>query len=97
MTIPSKLDSSREVITEFLRGEIDLENEPAIVEDDILFLAVARVEEGDPDWVLRQLANQAWPVDLRAQILQLMATHYPEGHAILAREAPELLRNMENP
>lgn len=97
MTIPNKLESSREVITEFLRGEVDPENEPEIFEDDILLLAVARLEEADPDWVLGQLSNRAWPVDLRAQILQLMVRRRPEGQAILAREAPESLRETEDP
>lgn len=97
MTIPNKLESSREVITEFLRGEVDPENEPEIFEDDILLLAVARLEEADPDWVLGQLSNRAWPVDLRAQILQLMVRRRPEGQAILARAAPESLRETEDP
>ena len=90
MTMPDELNPSRELITEFLRGEVDPEREPEIFEDDILLLAVERLDEADPDWILGQLSNRAWPVHLRAQILSLMVRHYPEGHAILGREAPEL-------
>jgi hypothetical protein len=92
-----KLDSSRELITEFLRGEISQENERAIIEDDVLLFAVARLDEADPDWILGQLSNRTWPIELRAQILQLMVRHCPEGYAILGREAPELLRTMPDP
>jgi len=97
MTIPNKLDASRELVTAFLRGEVDPERNPSIFEDDVLMFAVARLDAADPDWILGQLSNQAWPVDLRAQILRLTRRHYPQGHAILAREAPEALRNLRDP
>lgn len=97
MATPDKLQSSRELVTAFLRGEIDAERQPEIFEDDVLMFAVARLDAADPDWILGQLSNQAWPADLRAQVLRLTRRHYPEGHAILSREAPELLRNMRNP
>jgi hypothetical protein len=97
MNIQRRLDYSREVITGFLRGEIDPESRPAIFEDDVLMFAVLRLERADPDWILGQLSNRAWPADLRVQILRLMRTRYAEGHAILSCEAPELLRSMRQP
>ena len=97
MAMQHKLESSREVVSAFLRGEIDGQRKPAIFEEDILLLAVARLEEADPDWVLGQLSNQTWPVELRVEILRLMLRQYPAGHAVLNREAPELLRNMQEP
>lgn len=97
MTIPDKLEASREMITAFLCGEIDPDSRPAIIEDDLLLFAVRRLDRADPAWILGQLSNRAWPVNLRAQILRLMMKHYPEGHAILRGEAPELLRNMGDP
>jgi hypothetical protein len=97
MAMQPKVESSREVVSAFLSGEIDPERKPAIFEDDILLLAVARLEEADPDWVLGQLSNQAWPIELRVEILRLMLRQYPAGHAVLNREAPGLLRNMQQP
>lgn len=97
MTIERKLDYSREVINAFLSGEIDPESRPAIFEDDVLMFAVARLEEADPDWILGQLSNRAWPAELRAQVLRLMVRRYPDGHAILSREVPDLLRDMQGP
>jgi hypothetical protein len=86
MSTPDELDPSRELITEFLRGDIDPEHAPEIFEDDILFLAVDRIEGADPDWILGQLSNRAWRADLRAQILGFMIRHYPAGQAILDHE-----------
>jgi hypothetical protein len=97
MTVPDELESSRSLITRFLRGEIDPEQEPAIFEDDVLMIAVHLLERADPDWILGQLSNREWPVDLRAQILGLMIRRYADGHAILSHQAPEALQHMREP
>jgi hypothetical protein len=97
MTTPDGLESPRRLVTSFLRGEIDPEHQPAIFEDDVLMIAVHRLERADPDWILGELSNRVWPVDLRAQILGLMIRRYSDGHAILSREAPESLRYMREP
>jgi hypothetical protein len=97
VNIPERLESSRAAITAFLSGEIDSDTQRVMFEDDILLFAVAHVDEADPDWILSQLSDQAWPAELRVQILWLMRSHYSQGHAILVREAPGLLRNMPEP
>jgi hypothetical protein len=97
MTAGDRLDPARELVTRFLSGELTQETAPEIFEDDAFMFAVAKLDEQDPEWLLRRLADRRLPVSQRVAVLGPMVMHYAEGHALLGQEAPELLRNFRDP
>ena len=79
MTLPPpKTDVSPAVATarrwlaDYLQGELD----PTVVEaaerDDMLFLVVARVERGDPDWLVAHMTDHQFPFERRASVYRCL-------------------------
>lgn len=97
MSIDETLTSARTFITRYLSGEVNENSHPEIFDDDILMFAVGTLDEGDPEWILRQLADQRWPVERRVEIFGPMRIHYAEGYKILQAEAPDRLYGFRDP
>ncbi|MFI7667922.1 hypothetical protein [Nocardia sp. NPDC049526] len=83
MTDQRRIAVARDIVTEYLRGEIDPVRNPEMFNDDIVYFAVARLDRHDTDWLLNQLANPQWPQQTRADIAAMMPGHYAEGQAAL--------------
>ncbi|MFE9327713.1 hypothetical protein ACIHDR_40005 [Nocardia sp. NPDC052278] len=83
MTDQQRIDTARDIVTDYLRGYIDPVRNPDMFDDDIVYFAVARLDRYDVDWLLAQLANPQWPQKIRADIAAMMPGHYAEGQAAL--------------
>ncbi|WP_433760116.1 hypothetical protein [Nocardia sp. CA-135398] len=83
MTEQRRITVARDIVTEYLRGDIDPVRSPEMFNDDIVYFAVARLDRRDTDWLLAQLANPQWPQHIRADIAAMMPGHYTEGQAAL--------------
>ena len=81
-----KIDAARRIVTRFLRGELNPEDNPEFFDDDILRFAVARLDIRDTAWLLAQVASIEWPRELRAEIASMILTHYEDGQALLDRD-----------
>ncbi len=74
------LDGSRQLIFDVLTGAATAENCPGLLEDDLLFFAVNRVEQGDPTWLREILGREPWPRD---RIDCILASLSPPGRRAL--------------
>lgn len=86
MNDQQRIATARDIVTEYLRGDIDPVRNPDMFDDDIVYFAVARLDRHDIDWLLAQLANPQWPYEIRADIAAMMPGHHAEGEAALAAD-----------
>ncbi|WP_433710602.1 hypothetical protein ACQP2U_30325 [Nocardia sp. CA-084685] len=86
MTDQWRLDAARDIVTDYLRGDIDPDRNPDMFDDDIVYFAIARLDRHDTNWLLAQVANPQWPHKIRADIAGMMPGHYAEGQAALGAD-----------
>ncbi|MFB8005822.1 hypothetical protein [Nocardia sp. NPDC056000] len=75
----------RDLALDFLRENVTPVDDPAVFRDDMLMLAVSRLDVHDPAWLLAQITDPNWPRELREQLAMLMPSHRREALALLAR------------
>ena len=68
MTTDDPTSGAKALILGYLAGTEDPERRPALFEDDLIMLAVARVGRTDPTWLTRQIEAERWPGDRRRVI-----------------------------
>ncbi|WP_327146869.1 hypothetical protein [Nocardia sp. NBC_01327] len=73
----------RDLAIDFLSGHITPERDPIIFRDDVLILAIFRMDNRDPAWLFAQIANPRWPRELREQLAVMMPSHRGEALALL--------------
>lgn len=78
-----KIDAARNIVTRFLRGELNPEQNPEFFDEDILRFAIARLDIRDTAWLLAQVASIEWPRELRSEIASMILAHYEEGQTLL--------------
>jgi hypothetical protein len=84
MTIADeKLENARDLVTKLLAGQITPQSHPMLFEEDIVLFSVRTVEQGDPTWLLSQLANTAHPLSGRIEALNNLRDLYEAGYDIL--------------
>ncbi|WP_433602247.1 hypothetical protein ACQPXH_11240 [Nocardia sp. CA-135953] len=83
MTDQRRIDAARDIVTDYLRGDIDPDRNPDMFDDDIVYFAVARLDRHDTDWLLARIADPQWPRAVRADIAGMMPGHYAEGETAL--------------
>ncbi|WP_157110883.1 hypothetical protein [Nocardia anaemiae] len=83
MTEQRRIAVARDIVTEYLRGDIDPVRSPEMFNDDIVYFAAARLDRSDTDWLSAQLANHQWPQEIRADIAAMIPGHDTEGQSAL--------------
>ena len=64
-----RLAQAREMIDGVLQGKITAQTHPAVFQDDLLYLNVRLVEQGDWPWLQGRLGDKGVPRERRLEIV----------------------------
>ncbi|WP_063063997.1 hypothetical protein [Nocardia violaceofusca] len=79
----ANLSASKEIVLQLLRGEIDADRNRAMFEEDVVLFALLRLDDKEPEWLLREIANTTWPRKLRETLAAAMVKHRAEATTAL--------------
>jgi len=85
---PAPLSAARDLVLGVLTGTVTAATDPWAYDEDLLLLAVRRLEQHDPDWLLARIADPALPFADRAELA---------GETRLLRERCRALLRAERP
>ncbi|MDR7169056.1 hypothetical protein J2W56_002797 [Nocardia kruczakiae] len=79
----ANLSASKDIVLRLLRGDLDAERDRMMFEEDIVLFALLRLDDKEPEWLLREIANTSWPREVRESLAAAMVKHRAEAAAAL--------------
>lgn len=74
MTVPqARLDAAKKLVDDVLAGRVTPATDPAVFDDDLLYIQVGMLEQLDADWLKGRLTDPAVAADARDRVVRCLS------------------------